>query len=76
MPCGASKPAFRIFARTARALRDACVCSVECERGVLSSNFEPRAHERLTGLTTPNSETLLRKHRRCCARRAMAMRAC
>ena len=41
------KPARLHFARTARALRDAtCVSEASCP------NFEPRAHARLTGLTS------------------------
>ena len=44
------KPARLHFARTARALRDAtCVSEASCP------NFEPRAHARLTGLTTATS---------------------
>ena len=47
VPFQVVKPARLHFARTARALRDAtCVSEASCP------NFEPRAHARLTGLTT------------------------
>ena len=45
------KPARLHFARTARALRDA-TCVIYCVSEASCPNFEPRAHARLTGLTT------------------------
>ena len=49
---GVVKPARLHFARAARDLRDAtCVSEASCP------NFEPRAHARLTGLTTRGAAT-------------------